>query len=66
MDRAELRAEIAKNGMTNRSIAKALGISEQALYNKLGGSTEFKESEIKKLIQLLGLSAQRVNEIFLF
>lgn len=65
MNRAELRAEIARKGISNRSIANQLGISEQAFYNKIGGVREFKESEIKKLIQILELTPERVNEIFL-
>jgi cyanate lyase len=65
MNRAELRAEIARKQISNRDIAKALGISEQAFYNKIGGQTEFKESEIKALVAVLGLSPEDVNRIFL-
>ena len=65
MNRAELRAEIARKGISNRSISKEMNISEQAFYNKINGSSEFKESEIKKLIELLGLSAEDINRIFL-
>ena len=65
MNRRELRAEIARVGITNRCLARELGVSEQALYHKRGGRTEFKESEIKKIIALLDLSPRRVNEIFL-
>ena len=65
MNRAELRAEIARQKKTYRAIAAALGISEQAFYNKLEGKTEFKESEIRKLIEFLELSAEQVNHIFL-
>ncbi len=66
MDRSELRAEFARQGISNRRIAAELNISEQAFYNKMSGVTEFKESEIKKLIQILGLSAADVDRIFLF
>lgn len=65
MNRTELKADIQRNGISNRSIAKELGISEQTFYNKLNGSTEFKESEIKKLVRLLNLSSARVDQIFL-
>ena len=65
MNRSELRAEFARQGISNRKIASQLGISEQAFYNKMSGITEFKESEIKKLIQILGLSAEDVDRIFL-
>lgn len=65
MNRAELRAEIARKRISNREISKALGISEQAFYNKIGGVTEFKESEIKALVKILELSPEDVNRIFL-
>lgn len=65
MDRQELRAEIARQGISNRTIARELGISETSFYNKMAGETEFKESEIKKLISLLSLSSDKVNIIFL-
>lgn len=65
MNRSELRAEIARKGISNREISRALNISEQAFYNKIGGTSEFKESEIKKLVYLLGLTADDINRIFL-
>lgn len=64
MNYPELRAAIARNGVSNRSIASQLSITEQALNNKMNGKTEFKNSEIKKLSQLLGLSLGEVNYIF--
>lgn len=65
MNRTELRAEIARKGLRNRFIANELGLSEQTFYNKLNGTTEFKESEIKALIRILDLSPARIDEIFL-
>lgn len=64
MNRSELKAEIARHGISNRALAKELCISEQAFYNKLNGITEFKESEIKKLANALLLSPERVNLLF--
>ena len=60
----ELRASIARAGVTNRSLAAQLGLSEQALYNKIQGETEFKGSEIKNIARILGLSMGDVNLIF--
>ena len=65
MNRSELRAQIARQGISNRQIARELNISEQAFYNKMSGETEFKESEIKKLVQILGFTAEDVDRIFL-
>ena len=64
MNYPELRASIARAGITNRKVAEILGLSEQALYNKIQGETEFKNSEIKNLASLLNLSMADVNYIF--
>ncbi len=64
MNTPELRAAVARSGKTNRELAKSLGLSETAFYNKVGGQTQFKNSEIKKLAELLGLSLEAVNVIF--
>lgn len=64
MNASELRAELARNGLTIPKTAEKIGISKKALYCKLDGSSEFKQSEIKALKELLSLSDTRVNEIF--
>lgn len=64
MNATELRAAIARAGVTNRKIAEAIGISEQALSNKLKGTVEFKGSEIKKLADILRLNLDAINLIF--
>lgn len=65
MNCPELRASIARTGVSNRKLSELLGISEQAFYNKIQGATEFKGSEIKKLANILCLSMTDVNNIFL-
>lgn len=65
MNRDELRAEIARKNVTRKSIAKALGLSATGLALKLAGNHEFKETEIKTLVTILGLSPDDVNRIFL-
>lgn len=64
MNCPELRASIARVGVSNRKLAETLGISEQAFYNKIQGGSEFKGSEIKKLANILCLSMTEVNSIF--
>lgn len=64
MNYPELRASIARAGVSNRRLAESLCISEQAFYNKMQGTTEFKGSEIKKLANILCLSMVDVNTIF--
>ena len=65
MNRAELRAAIARKNIKKSQLAEDLEISRTSLTNKLKGVTEFKESEIQKLITALGLTAKEVNHIFL-
>lgn len=64
MNCPELRASIARVGVSNRELAKILGLSEQSFYNKIQGETEFKGSEIKRLATALHLSMEEVNIIF--
>ena len=64
MNCPELRAAIARVGITNRRLAECLNLSEQAFYNKIQGETEFKGSEIKGLAKVLNLSMKDVNTIF--
>lgn len=65
MNRDELRAAIARKNITRKDLADALGITPVALYNKMAGRNEFKETEIRKLIAVLELSPDAVNTIFL-
>lgn len=65
MNREELRAAIARKNITKTDLAEALGITRVALQNKMSGSSEFKESEIKTLVRVLGLTAEEFNHIFL-
>lgn len=64
LDYAELRAAAARAGKSNRQMAKDLGLSEQAFYNKIKGRTEFKNSEMVLLAGLLALDRDLVNNIF--
>ena len=64
MNCEELRATISRKRKTYRSLAKAFGISEQALYNKLNGESDFKASEIKVLREELSLTSEEINYIF--
>ena len=65
MNREELRAEIARKNISKRAIAEALGISETSLFMKMRCDREFKESEIKKLVEVLSLTPEDVSRIFL-
>lgn len=59
-----LEIAITRSQISKRDLAKKLGISEQGLYNKLNGISEFKASEIRALSDELSLSSQEREEIF--
>jgi hypothetical protein len=59
-----LEIAITRSQISKRDLAKKLGISEQGLYNKLNGISEFKASEICALSDELSLSSQEREEIF--
>lgn len=44
-----LNGEIAKRGIRKSVIAKRIGISERALYNKLSGSVSFTWDEVLEI-----------------
>lgn len=64
MNQSEFRVAVARRGISNRAMAGRLELSEQAFYNKINGQSEFKNSEIKALAEMLGLSMAEVNAIF--
>lgn len=60
----ELEIQMLKAGISKRDLAKALNISEMALFNKLRNVTEFKASEIVKISELLNLTSDVRDAIF--
>lgn len=59
-----LKRKIDESGYKIAYIAECLGISYQALYNKIGNKTQFLASEIMKLSELLKLTDDERNAIF--
>lgn len=64
MNPNELKAEIARNNMSVPILAKKLGISKKAMYQKISGETQFKQKEIAAIRNILGLSEKAVITIF--
>ena len=64
MNANELNAELARNKISIPKAADMIGIGKKAFYSKMKGESEFKQSEISSLKKLLGLSDERVSEIF--
>ena len=59
-----LRQKIEQSGLKYRFVAETLGITPYGLQKKIENVTEFKASEISKLLKLLKLSAAEMTEIF--
>lgn len=50
----ELRGVIAKRGMSQRSVAAAIGISEKTFYDKMKRGI-FRSDEIEKMVAILSI-----------
>lgn len=64
MDATELRKVAARRGVTQTSLARAMGVVPKTLKNKLEGRSQFKEGEIRALAQALQLSRRQIDRIF--
>ncbi len=53
MNKALLRYEMAKRNITVGQMAQILGISRSAFWKKCNGVSEFKQLEIKRMIDVL-------------
>lgn len=61
MDRYALRAAMAARGLTQKDMAKKLGISPKTMSNKMNGKVQFKVGEAQLLCRLL-----RVKPVLFF
>lgn len=66
MNTTELRVEMVRHDDTGLTLAKALGISNVTLSNKMNPNKddEFTQSEIRTIKERYELSDVRTNEIF--
>ena len=60
-----LKEAIKESGMTVKAIAEKAGILRETLYNKMTGKTEFTASEITNLSEVLNLTTEQRDIIFL-
>ena len=56
---AEVRAELARQGKTQRQTAELVGMTQQALQMRLAGTRSFRAEEIAKLAEMLGVSVEQ-------
>lgn len=61
----ELNRLIEASGIKKQKIAEALGLSRQGLLNKLSGERPFQLAEIAPLCDLLRLTSEQRDKIFL-
>lgn len=59
-----LKQTIADKGYKLKYIAQQIGISSYGLALKLSGNSEFKVTEINKLIDILSLKPEEIEDIF--
>ena len=63
-DSEALNKVIENSGLKLTFIARALKLSREGFYKKLNNQTEFKESEIVKMQEILNLSNEQRDKIF--
>jgi ACT domain-containing protein len=57
MDKALLRYEMSKNGVSIGDLCEKLGMSRSAFYRKCNGKSDFTQSEIQAIVDLLHLES---------
>lgn len=59
---SNLVAEMARRKITQKELAKILGVNDVGVHNRLYGTIEFKKSEIDKIIYLFNLHYEYLFE----
>jgi ACT domain-containing protein len=57
MDKALLQYEMSKNGITVGDLCKKLDMSRSAFYRKCNGKSDFTQSEIQAIVDILHLES---------
>lgn len=64
MDYSKLSGRIKEFGYTQKSLAEAIGISEGQFCQKLSSRYPFKQTEIRKICDLLNIQAAEIGAYF--
>lgn len=59
-----LKAEIVRNGLTHKEVAGRIGMSRKTFSNRMNKGY-FGLDEAQKLIEVLGIEAEKAHQIFL-
>lgn len=57
MDKARLEYEMKKKGISRSALCKIIGMSRSAFYRKCCGVSEFTQSEIQRIVDVLQLDS---------
>lgn len=57
MDKALLRYEMSKSGVSIADLCEKLDMSRSAFYRKCNGKSDFTQSEIQAIVKLLNLES---------
>lgn len=57
MDKARLECEMKKKGISRSALCKIIGMSRSAFYRKCCGISEFTQSEIQRIVDVLQLDS---------
>lgn len=58
-----LRAEMVRNGISKHEVQELLEISNNTYYSKMTGRTEFKLSEVEKILALLYRKSNKIYSV---
>ena len=64
MNIKEYRYQVARSGLSNRQIAKLLGIGIETYYKKLNGKSAWRLVDIQRIREILELSDDKLRQIF--
>lgn len=59
---AAVRAEAARAGKNHSELAEVLGVSRPTIAGRLSGAYEFKQAELEKIADLLGITPYNIME----
>lgn len=63
-DTKKLEIALLEAGKSKKDLAYLLGVSLQTIYNKVNNLVDFKTQEVKAITDFLGLSHEKMMEIF--
>lgn len=64
MNILELKAAMARKGISIPQLADVLKLSKKTMYTRFSGETDFNLSEIRKIADVLELSYEEIKVIF--